>query len=126
MNKYLVVILIALGLTSCNVKNEQYYLSNPKELQKALKACPNQTPQGLSCQQLEQIGGRMNRLAYQLQSNPQAFGNKILVLQQAISNQQLALKKNSSSKELQASLALNQRNLVDYMAVVKWLESPES
>ncbi|MCL9685822.1 lipoprotein [Legionella maioricensis] len=125
MNKYLVVILIALGLTSCNVKNEQYYLSKPKELQKALKACPNQAPQGLSCQQLEQIGDRMNRLAYQLQSNPQAFGNKILALQQTIASQQLELKKNSTNKELQASLAQNQHDLVDFLAVVKWLESPE-
>lgn len=119
------VILIALGLTSCNVKNEQYYLSKPKELQKALKACPNQAPQGLSCQQLEQIGDRMNRLAYQLQSNPQAFGNKILALQQTIASQQLELKKNSTNKELQASLAQNQHDLVDFLAVVKWLESPE-
>lgn len=126
MNKYLVVILIALGLTSCNVKNEQYYLSKPKELQKALKACPNQVPQGLSCQQLEQIGDRMNRLAYQLQSNPQAFGNKILALQQTIASQQLELKKNSTNKELQATLAQNQHDLVDLLAVVKWLESPES
>jgi hypothetical protein len=125
MNKYLVVILIALGLTSCNMKNEQYYLSKPKELQKALKACPNQAPQGLSCQQLEQIGDRMNRLAYQLQSNPQAFGNKILALQQTIAAQQLELKKNRT-KELQASLAQNQHDLVDFLAVVKWLESPES
>ncbi len=107
------------------MKNEQYYLSKPKELQKALKACPNQAPQGLSCQQLEQIGDRMNRLAYQLQSNPQAFGNKILALQQTIAAQQLELKKNRT-KELQASLAQNQHDLVDFLAVVKWLESPES
>ena len=125
MNKYLVIILIALGLTSCKTKNEHYYQSHPKELQQALKACPDQAPQGLTCQQLEQVGRRMNSLAYELQANPQAFGNKILSLQQAIATQHMELKKNSNNKELKISLAHNQRDLADYLAVVKWLESPE-
>jgi hypothetical protein len=111
MNKYLVVILIALGLTSCNEKNEQYYLSNPKELQNAIKDCPNQPPQGLSCQQVEQLGNRMNSLAHQLQANPQDFGNKILALQQTITSQQVELKKNSANQELNVSLEKNQHDL---------------
>ena len=126
MNKYLVVILIALGLTSCNEKNEQYYLSNPKELQQALAACPNKAPQGLTCEQMEALGRRMNVLVTQLQSGPQAFGNKILMLQQTIANQQLELKKNGSNQELKASLAKNEHDLADSMVVVRWLESPES
>lgn len=125
MNKYLVVILIAFGLTSCNVKNEHYYLSNPKELQKAMKNCPNQHPQELSCEQIEQIAKRMNGLAYQLQSNPQDFGNKILILQQTVASQQLELKKSDSSQELKDSLKQNEHDLADLLAVVKWLESPE-
>ena len=120
------VILIALGLTSCNEKNEQYYMSNPKELQKAIKGCPNEQPQGLNCKDLEQLGDRMNSLAYQLQSNPQGFGNKILALQQTIANQQSELKKDDANKELKTSLQQNQHDLVDFLAVVKWLESPES
>lgn len=120
------IILIALGLTSCNTKNEHYYQSHPKELQKALKECPDQVPQGLTCQQIEQVGKRMNSLAYELQASPQAFGNKILNLQQTIANQHTELKKNSNNQELKISLAQNQRDLADYLAVVKWLESPES
>lgn len=125
MNKYLVVILIAFGLTSCNEKNEQYYLSHPKELQKAMKDCPNQPHQGLSCQQLEQLGNRLGSLAQELQTNPQAFGNKILVLQQTIRSQQVELKQNGVNQELNVSLEKNQHDLADLLAVVKWLESPE-
>lgn len=123
--KHVAVIAIILGLTACSVKNERYYLSHPQELQKALKVCPTRMSQELNCQQLEQIGNRMNRLAYQLQLNPQAFGNKILILQQVIANQRAELKK-SLDKELQVSLAQNEHDLVGYLAVVKWLESPES
>lgn len=125
MNKYLLIIFIALGLASCNTKNEKYYQTHLKELQQVLKACPNQAPQGLTCQQLEQIGRRMNSLGYELQANPQAFGNKILSLQQTIANQVIELNKNSNNHELQISLAQNQRDLADYLSVVKWLESPE-
>lgn len=126
MNKYLVVILVGLGLTSCTVKDKHYYQSNPKELQKALKACPSQKPSGLTCEQLKEIGNRMNSLAYQLQSSPQSFGNKILTLQQTISNQLIELKKDSANSELKASIGKNKNELADLMAVVKWLESPES
>lgn len=126
MNKYLMVILIAIGLTSCGKKNEHYYQLHPKELQNALKACPNQAPQGLTCQQLDQLGKHMNSLAYELQSNPQAFGSRILTLQQTIANQHLELKRNNDNQELKISLVQNQHDLADCMAVVKWLESPES
>ena len=62
-------------------------------MQHAIKACPNQQPQGLTCQQIEEIGNRMNNLAYQLQLNPQGFGNKILTLQQTIAHQKQELQK---------------------------------
>lgn len=125
MNKYLMMILIIMGLTSCSEGGEQYYLSNPNELQKAMKSCPNQQPKGLSCPQLEQLGSRMNSLAYQLQLNPQAFGNKILAIQQTIAKQKLELK-NGANSEIKSALEQNENDLADYLAIVKWLESPES
>ena len=82
MNKYLVLVLVSLGLVSCVAKDEQYYLSHPKELQQALKSCPAQTPPNMTCDALQKLGERLNSLAYQLQSSPQGFGNKILSLQQ--------------------------------------------
>ncbi|HDY2643528.1 TPA: hypothetical protein RQP80_001146 [Legionella pneumophila] len=127
MNKCLVIILITLGLVSCQFKkDESYYRSHPSELQNALKLCPGTQPDGLSCQQLEAIGRRMNSLAYQLQYNPQEFGNKILALQQVIANQQREIQSKKDNAELQDSLKRNQEDLAYYLAVVKWLESPES
>lgn len=125
MNKYWLVLLIAVGLTSCTDKSEEYYRNNPLELQKALKACPNRESRGLNCKELEQLGNRMNSLAYQLQYNPQGFGHKILALQQTIATQQSELATNNSP-ELKVSLAQNKQDLAYYLAVVKWLESPES
>ena len=126
MNMYLVVILLAFGLTSCTVKDEQYYLNNPKELQHALKSCPNQQPQGLSCEKMQQIGDRLNSLGYQLQRNPPGFGNTILALQQTIAKKQLELKTNPANQELQSSLDKDNHELAELLAVVRWLESPES
>lgn len=116
-------LVAAVGLVSCSVKEEQYYFSHPKEVQQALKSCPAQQPQGISCEQLQQIGERMNNLAYQLQSNPQGFGSKILALQETIAKQEMEPKKASKTN---ASLIQNKHDLESYLAIVKWLESPES
>jgi hypothetical protein len=126
MNKYLVMsLLVSLGLVSCGVKDEQYYRLNPKALEKAIKDCPNQQPQGLSCPQIVQLGNRLGNLAYQLQSSPQGFGTKILSLQQTIAAQEKELK-SKENPELSKSLQVNKADLADFLAVVKWLESPES
>ncbi|EHL29112.1 hypothetical protein [Legionella drancourtii] len=126
MNKYLVAILVILGLTSCTKKDESYYQTHPNELQQAIKTCPQQKPQGLSCDELQTIAGHMNSLAYQLQSSPQGFGIKILALQETIAKQQQQLKTERSNAELQANIKQNKRDLAEYLAVVKWLESPVS
>lgn len=126
MNKYLVLGLMILGLTSCNQKGESYYRNNIKELQKAIKACPNQQPEGMTCGQLGELNSRLTGLAYQLQYSPQGFGNKILAIQQSIADQKAKLKTDGSNEELKKALKQNELDLVDYLAVVKWLESPES
>lgn len=126
MNKCLVAILVILGLTSCTKKDEHYYESHPNELQQAIKACPAQQPQGFTCSELQTIAGRMNSLAYQLQSSPQGFGTKILVLQETLAKQQEQLEKDGDNKSLQADIEQNKRDLATHLAVVKWLESPAS
>jgi hypothetical protein len=125
MNKCLVAILVILGLTSCTKKDEHYYQSHPNELQQAIKACPGRMPQGVTCDQLQTIAGRMNSLAYQLQSSPQGFGTKILALQEAIAKEEKQLKANGNA-DLQAHIDRNQHDLAEHLAVVKWLESPAS
>lgn len=114
MNKYIIVILLAFGLAACTVKDKHYYQWNHKELQKALKACPNQQPQGISCDELKELANKMNQLAYQLQNSPQGFGSKIILLQEKISN-----------PEFKADIEKNKVELADLMSVAKWLESPE-
>lgn len=126
MNKYLVILFITLGLTACSEKNEQYYRSNPNELQTAMKGCPTVQPEGMNCKQIEALANRMNTLAYELQFNPQEFGNKILDIQQKIAKQKLDLAIDGKNEKLQADLKKNEHDLADYLAVVKWLESPES
>lgn len=126
MNKCLMAILVVIGLTSCMKKDEAYYQTHPNELQQAIKSCPKQQSQGMTCNQLQELARRMNQLAYQLQQNPQGFGNKILMLQDAIGRQEQQLKTDIGNKELQEEIARNQHDLAEYLAVVKWLESPTS
>jgi hypothetical protein len=125
MGKYFIVVLIAIGLTSCNGGRGQHYLSNVNALQKALENCPQKSPPGLSCDKVKKIAIRMNDLVYELQSNPQTFGNKILTLQQGITNERIALKQDSNNDELKRSLQKDRQQLADSLTVVKWLESPQ-
>ena len=125
MNKYIALSLVTLGLVACGPKDEQFYRSNPKEIQKGLENCPTQQPPGMSCEQLQKLGQHMNNLAYQLQSNPQGFGAKILALQESIATEEQQLKE-KESPDLNNSLAEKKHTLAEYLAVVKWLESPES
>jgi hypothetical protein len=124
--KYLVVALMCLGVASCMVKDERYYRAHPLKLQQALKACPNHSDPAFSCEQLKQLGERMKELAYQLQYSPQGFGHKILSLQETIAQQEKELKTATQKDDLKQKIEKNKNDLRDYLAVVKWLESPES
>lgn len=126
MNKYLILVLALSGLVSCRHHGEEYYRSSPEVLQKAMKACPNVQPGSLTCEQLTELAKRLGNLAYQLQSNPQAFGNKILAIQQTIARLKQELETSGSNTQLKVELENNERDLLDCLAVVKWLESPES
>ncbi len=125
MNKYLLLLIAVIGLTSCIEKDENYYRMHPKELHRVLEDCENKMLQKITCQKLEELRNQMSRLAYQLQSSPQGFGNKILTLQQTIAKQKELLKKDESNEQIKIEMEQNERQLVDMMSVVKWLESPE-
>ena len=127
MNKCLVLVgFCVLALSGCTDRNEQYYRSNLKELQQALKDCPQKQPKGVTCQQIEGIASHMHQLANQLQYNPQEFGTKIITLQQAIVSVQLALEKNGDTTDLQTQLKEKKQALADHLAVVTSSEPPES
>lgn len=116
--KFLFLLCASFLLIACSTPNEQYYRLNPDVLQKALKQCPEKQPSGLGCEKLAAVAEEMNRLAFQLQSNPQAFGKKILALQETMAKQDANLDT--------ASIDKNKQQLAEYLAVVKWLESPKS
>lgn len=120
------LFLMSLGLVSCGTYKEQYYSTHYKALQKAIKACPHQAPQGISCHEIDLIAVRMGKLVYQLQADPQAFGKEILMLQERIAAQRDQLKADNSNQQLRLSLKQDQQNLRDKLTVVKWFESPDS
>lgn len=126
MIKYLLLLITVFGLSSCTEKDAQYYRYHPKELEQVMKNCPDKAPKQVSCQQLEEIAIHLNSLGRQLQYNPQEFGGAIIKLQETIAQQKAELLKESQNKELQEDLNKNQSDLAQRMAVVRWLESPES
>lgn len=126
MNKWFVVILVLLGLTSCTKKDKYYYELHPYKLQQAISYCRDKQSHSVTCNQLRALANQMNHLAYQLQANPQQFGAKILALQEHLVRQQEQLKKGSNDEGLQAEIKQNKRDLKTHLAVVKWLESPAS
>ncbi|MDI9818285.1 MULTISPECIES: hypothetical protein [unclassified Legionella] len=126
MLRYLLLICALLTLVACSARDEDYYRKNPQALQLAIKNCPEQAPAGLSCEQLTAIAHRINQLAYQLQISPQNFGRKILELQQTLAKQQAELEKNPEQSEIKAIIEENKQQLSERLAIVKWLESPES
>ncbi|AHE67523.1 hypothetical protein [Legionella oakridgensis] len=126
MIKYIALVIVSLGMTGCSVHDEHYYRMNPKALQHAMRDCPAQSHASLNCKQLEEIAARLQEMGYQLRLNPQEYGIRILALQETIAKQELSLKQNEAQPELKAQLDENKQQLRERLAVVKWLESPES
>ncbi|KTC78401.1 hypothetical protein [Legionella brunensis] len=126
MRKCLFLICLSILSTACSAQDEAYYRQNPQALQQAVKNCPNKKPTQISCEQLAILAESVNELAYQLQINPQAFGKKILALQETLAKQQIELKNNPNQPDLKNLIEENKKNLAERLAIVKWLESPES
>jgi hypothetical protein len=110
-------------MASCAAHDERYYSLHPNALQKAITACPQKPSSTVSCEQLKNIASRVNDLAYQLRLNPQGYGKEILALQETIGKQEA---NPAEASTLEPSLAENKRDLEEHLAIVKWLESPES
>jgi hypothetical protein len=106
-NLWVGAILLSCTTQSFATNTAYYYLLHHEALQKAMAQCPKFSPKNISCDELKNISLRANALAYELREDPQAFGNKILKLQQ------------------DASTTENKVQLAERLAIVKWLESPE-
>ncbi|STX51636.1 secreted endonuclease [Legionella busanensis] len=125
MVKRLIGCLMMLFLTSCMAHDEEYYRNNPRVLQATLKECPGKQP-SISCDKLNDIAKDMNRFAFELQLNPQRFGQKILSLQIQLAKTQNELEQNPKQSMLKEKIDQDKQELKTRLAIVKWLESPES
>ena len=112
-------------LAACSEDNAQYYRSHPKELQEVIKNCPDVHPKHINCDELAVVAQKVNFLAYQLQRDPQEFGNKILIAQEKLARHEALLKKDKTKSSLFSQIQQEKQQIVEYLAVVKWLESPE-
>lgn len=126
MVKYFLLSLMVMTTAACSAHDEDYYRTHPHELEKALKNCSLQPSETMSCGQLKLIANDVNELAYSLQVNPQGFGSKIISLQNQLAVKQAELARNPKQTELNESILSLQKELNNRLAIVKWLESPES
>src|SRR3990167_5882513 len=94
----------ALFLTSCANHDENYYRLHPRKLQEALKQCPQNPSSLVTCEKLKQLAVEISQLAYELQMNPQAFGQKIVVLQHKIATKQAEIPLTKAKEEAIFSL----------------------
>ncbi|WP_019217151.1 hypothetical protein [Legionella tunisiensis] len=123
---WILVCAASIALGACSTRNEQYYRLNPQALQQAIKECPNKRPAQISCEQLAAINSSVYELVYQIQINPQEFGKQILSIQQDLAKQRHMLEKNPNQPELRKTIEGNEQRLAERLAIVRWLESPES
>ena len=79
----------------------------------------------MNCDQLAKLANEMNVLAYQLQSNPQEFGNTVLKAQEKLAQLEQQLSQNKNQPGLRTQVQQQKQQVTEYLAVVKWLESPE-
>lgn len=116
--------IISLWITTGFAQDEHYYSVHPDALRKVIVDCPKKQANNISCEQLNHLATQLNELAYQLRSDPQGYGKRILALQETIAKQETALDNTSEQAELVPLLNENKLRLEQRIAVVKWLESP--
>lgn len=117
-------ILLSLWSVFAAAKDVSYYRVHPVELQLVLKACSDSPKLDEKCNDLQIIAQQLNAQAYELQSNPQQFGQTILHLQEMIAKATIELENTPSKSEIRTFLEENTAQLQQRLAVVKWLESP--
>lgn len=127
------VVALLFAITSCSsASDEKYYRMHPSKIAAAVKQCQREAPEDAACRRLQSLQQQIMGLAYELQASPQAFGSKILHNQQAIQDTKAKLKQALAVKDQQTVASLNdelktqQMKNKQYLAVVRWLESPES
>ena len=123
--RYFVLVCVSFLLVACGSEDAQYYRLHPQLLQTALKNCPQTSPRQISCDELVKIADEVNQLAYQLQRDPQDFGNIILSAQAKLAKLEADAVNDTTQSDLRAQIVQGKQKIAEYMAIVRWLESPE-
>lgn len=116
LKRWLIMIGI-IGLVSChNEKDMAYYKTHPKVLRDEVRMCAGNITE--HCRNLYAIAEKLDMLMIELQRSPEAFGQRIMSIQMDLTH----------AKEMRANALINQykEHLAMRLAVVRWLESPES
>lgn len=115
MIKYLTTVLWLFWSATGLAHDANYYKNNPNKLEEAITSCSVSRTNGLNCDELKKIALRVNELSYEIRVSPQGFGQKILMLEEAI----------LSPMAQQSDISSAREELQERLAIVKWLESPE-
>lgn len=126
MFKFISIIVLSFWVVGCTAQDANYYRLHPRALQDAIQTCPSSAPSGISCDALHHIAMELNAMASTLRRDPQAYGQAILSRQEAIAKQMTELEKNPQQLDIKTALDANKKALEQQLAIVKWLESPES
>lgn len=79
MKRFLLVLLLAVGVSSCQQERDQaYYLNNPDKLRVILTRCDAQASPDAFCQASYKMGQSLNALIQSFVKNQQVFGQAIL------------------------------------------------
>lgn len=113
----LLICISVFFLSACSKQDMAYYQRHPQAVFLALQTCTTEDPKShVSCHQLETLAQTFRKWVAELQTNPQNFGQKIIKLQVNCARESL-----SEGEQQNCRQELDMR-----LAVVKWLESPES
>lgn len=126
MKRFLILGLATTLLLACQGRDENYYRVHPQELNEAIEKCPQKHPAGLTCEQMNGIVAEVNELATEVHRDAQGFGKKIIALQTELANLQLQLRKTPGKTDTVNAIDSIKLELAMRLAIVKWLESPES
>lgn len=119
------LFLFVLSSGTCFAKAINYSQLTPQIIENDLANCPQKSPKlNVTCSDLKQIAERINDLAIQLQVDRQGYGKAILAAEEKLALQQELLAKNQGDSKIVAEIDLNQQEINERLAIVKWLESP--
>lgn len=125
MKRFLLVLLLAVGVSGCQQQKDQaYYLKHPDKLKAILHRCDAQASPDAFCQASYEMGQSLNTLIEGFMHNQQSFGQKILQAQMKKADllQQLNQTKSATDQEkissLKKQISQKQSQIEAYLAVV--------